>query len=62
VAGLAKFGTAAAGDFLTNRSYMEQINQQAPRDWDQKNIELVIATSVVGKSSGPPHIVATYFW
>ena len=62
VAGLAKFGTAAAGEFLTNSSYMEEIPKRAPRDWDHKNIELVIATSIVGQSSGPPHIVAAEFW
>jgi hypothetical protein len=61
-AGLAKFGTAAAGEFLTNPSSMEQINQAAPKNWDRGNIELVIATSVVGRSSGPSHILAAHVW
>ena len=61
-AGLAKFGTAAAGEFLTNPVYMQSINGMAPPGWDRKNIEIVIATSVVGLSSGPPHILAIHCW
>ena len=62
VAGLSKYGTAAAGEFLSTPGYMEQITQHAPKDWDRKNIELVIATSVVGRTSGPPRILAAHFW
>ena len=62
VAGLSKYGTAAAGEFLSTPSYVEQITQNAPKDWDRKNIELVIATSVVGRTSGPPRILAAHFW
>jgi hypothetical protein len=61
-AGLTKFGTAAAGEFLTNPSNMDEIGRQAPRNWDRKNIEIVIATSIVGRSSGPSHIVAVHAW
>ena len=60
--GLAKFGTEAAGEFLTNPVYMEEILKTAPRDWDRENMEIVISTNVVGRSAGPPHIVATHFW
>ena len=62
VAGLSKYGTAAAGEFLSTPSYIEQITHNAPKDWDRKNIELVIATSVVGRTSGPPRILAAHFW
>jgi hypothetical protein len=61
-AGLAKFGTAAAGEFLTSPSSMEQLNQAAPANWDRKNIEVVIATSVIGRSSGPSHVLAVHVW
>lgn len=60
--GLAKFGTEAAGEFLTNPTYIEEINKIAPRDWNRKNVEIVIGTNVVGRSAGPPHIVTTHFW
>jgi hypothetical protein len=60
--GLAKFGTEAAGEFLTSRSYMEEIAKGAPVGWDRRNIQIVIGTNAVGRSSGPPHVIATYFW
>ncbi|PWU07756.1 MAG: hypothetical protein C5B51_09445 [Terriglobia bacterium] len=60
--GLAKFGTEAAGEFLTNPVYMDQISRQAPKDWQGRNMQLVIRTNVVGRSAGPPQIIASYFW
>jgi hypothetical protein len=60
--GLTKFGTEAAGEFLTSMSAMEQIEKSAARNWDKMNIEIVIATDVVGRRAGPPKVVATHFW
>ena len=60
--GLAKFGTEAAGEFLTSPKAMEQIGKSAPANWDRMNIEIVIATDVVGRRAGPPKVVATHFW
>ena len=60
--GLAKFGTEAAGEFLTNAVYMREIAKTAPRDWEQKNLQIVISTNLVGRSAGPPHVVATHYW
>jgi len=60
--GLAKFGTAAVGEFLANPSAMAEIAKAGPPDWYRKNMQIVLATSVVGLSPGPAHIVATYFW
>jgi len=60
--GLAKFGTEAAGEFLTSRSYMEEIAKVAPKGWDGKNIQIVIGTDVIGRSAGPPRILAIHFW
>ena len=62
VAGLTLFGTMAGGEFLADPTYMENIVSQAPKDWDRKNIQIVIATKVVNGVSGPPRIIATHFW
>jgi hypothetical protein len=61
-AGLTKYGTAAAGEFLTDPQYLREIMNQAPKDWDRGNIQIVISTRLMGESSGPPKIVATHFW
>ena len=60
--GLAKFGTEAAGEFLTSRPALEEMAKSAPKDWDRKNMQIVIGTDTVGRSAGPPHVLATYFW
>lgn len=61
-AGLGENGTIAAGEFLTSERDMEDATKQAPRDWRHKNTEIVIATQVIDGRSGPPRVLATYFW
>ena len=60
--GLTGYGTIAAGEFLTNPSYMETLAKQAPKDWSRRNIQVVIATKVINGNSGPPRVVDRYFW
>lgn len=61
-AGITKFGTMAAGEFLSSREYMEQIRGWLPGGWEKKSLQLVIATRVVGGSIGPPRLVAAHSW
>ncbi len=61
-AGITDYGTAAAGEFLTNPEYLSQIVRQAPSDWQHKNMQVVLATKVIDGTAGPPQILATYFW
>ena len=61
-AGLTKYGTAAAGEFLSEPQYMEEVLRSAPRNWPSQNVQIVLSTAVVSESSGPPHVIATYFW
>jgi len=60
--GLTGYGTLAAGEFLTNPVYMEAVAKEAPKNWERKNIQLVIATEVINGNSGPPRVVDRYFW
>jgi hypothetical protein len=61
-AGIARGGTVAAGEFLTQPGEMDAIKARAPRDWDQKNMEIVLSTEIIDGISSPPKVVATYFW
>jgi len=61
-AGIARGGTVAAGEFLTQAANMESLKVQAPRDWDGKNMELVLSTEIIDGKSAPPRIEAVYFW
>lgn len=62
VAGLRSYGTAAAGEFLTNSEYLAAIAKQAPKNWEHKNLQVVLTTKVISGNSGPPRVLATTFW
>lgn len=61
-AGLARGGTVAAGEFLVNPEYMRDLALQAPKGWQQKNIEVVLETQIIDGRSGPPRVVALHVW
>ena len=60
--GITQYGTAAAGEFLTNPEYFSNALQQAPADWQRKNIQVVLSTRVIGGTAGPPRVLAAHFW
>ncbi len=61
-AGVAYWGTIAAGEFLTDPKYMDEVAKSAPSGWERKNMQIVIGTRVIAGNSGPPRVLATYFW
>jgi len=61
-AGIGRGGTVAAGEFLVDANRMEDLLKQAPQNWKQKNIEIVLETQVIQGRSGPPRITAVHVW
>jgi hypothetical protein len=61
-AGIARGGTVAAGEFLTQPGNMEKVKARAPKNWYGKNMEFVLSTEIIDGRSAPPKIEATYFW
>jgi hypothetical protein len=62
VAGIGSWGTLAAGEFVTNPAHLKKLESLAPKHWEEKNLEVVLATDVIRGSSGPPTILAAHFW
>jgi hypothetical protein len=62
VGGLTSRGTEAAAEFISNPSDIERGLRDAPRDWQSKNVEMVLETSVTQGVSGPPQVVAAHYW
>lgn len=62
IAGVGASGTEAASEVVSNSAYAHQFLQDAPPDWEMKNMEIVVETTVTGIIASPPHVVATYFW
>jgi hypothetical protein len=61
-AGLYRYGTVAAGEFLTDPSLMAELASAAPSGWERQNIQIVIATKVIDGNASRPQIVATHFF
>lgn len=61
-AGIGRGGTIAAGEFLVDPRRMETMLSQVPRDWERKNLEVVLETQVIEGRSGPPRISAARVW
>ncbi len=60
--GITQYGTEAAAEFVTDPSYFEQALTDAPSDWYRKNMQIVLSTRVLSSVSGPPTVLAAYFW
>jgi hypothetical protein len=61
-AGITQFGTAGAGDFLSNPQYFAEAASRLPRDWARKNLQIVLRVPVVQRAPGRPQVIATYVW
>jgi len=62
VAGILSWGTLAAAEFVSRPEHLKKLEAFAPGNWEQKNLQVVIATDVIRGSSGPPAILAAHFW
>jgi hypothetical protein len=60
-AGIARGGTIAAGEFLTNSDLLNAVRNQQPSA-KTKNVEVVLSTEIVNGEPGTPKIEAVYFW
>jgi hypothetical protein len=62
VGGMGRDGTIAAGEFVTDPKYLGMLAERAPAHWERKNLQVLISTDIVNGNTGPPQIIATYFW
>jgi hypothetical protein len=62
VAGIQGTGTQAAGELVSNPVYLAEALRDAPADWEKRNMELVLQTTITDSVPGPARVVASYFW
>jgi hypothetical protein len=60
-AGIARGGTVAAGDFLTNPDLLHAVLRQRPST-HTGNVEVVLSAQIINGEPGTPRIEAVYFW
>lgn len=62
LAGILGEGTEAASEVVSNPAYLDAMLEKAPRNWDQLNLEAVIAANVIEGHPGPPTVIAVATW
>jgi hypothetical protein len=62
VAGIARGGTIAAGEFVTDSADLVQLERAAHAAGDKKNVEVVLSTQIIDGQPGSPKLEAAYFW
>ena len=58
IGGLYTYGTQAAGEFLTDPQLIRTIAQATLLDSANKNLQIVLETTVTDETPGPPKVVA----
>jgi hypothetical protein len=62
IAGVGRGGTIAAGELVTNPTYLAQLASAARASGNKRNMEIVLSTQIIDGRPGSPKIEATYFW
>ncbi|HET7346022.1 MAG TPA: hypothetical protein VFJ10_01750 [Acidobacteriaceae bacterium] len=62
VAGIGPRGTQAAGEFVSSARYLEEGLANAPAHWQNRNLQILLETTVTDAVAGPPHVIARYTW
>jgi hypothetical protein len=62
IGGVGYAATRAAGDFIVDPQSILKMAKSLPKDWEKKNVEIVLHTSVKNQVPGPAEIVAAYCW
>jgi hypothetical protein len=61
-AGIGQYGTQAASEFLSNPQRIAEFVAKAPRDWNKKNIQIVLHVKVEDETPAAVEIVAVHYW
>lgn len=62
VAGLWGYGTLAAGEFLTDPRYLDELAKQRGLKLDKGDVQIVIGAEVIQGRPGPPRVLAVATW
>lgn len=62
IAGIGPRGTEAAGEFVSSPRDLEDGLARAPAGWQNRNLEVLLQTTVTDSVAGPPHVIGSYAW
>ncbi len=61
-AGIGQYGTQAASEFVSNQQRIAAFAAQAPANWLQKNLQIVLHVKVVQDTPATVEIAAIWYW
>jgi hypothetical protein len=61
IGGFTYFSNVAAAELLTRDAYLAQA-MSASRDWDRKNLQIVLRVRVLKGATSPPQVLAVHVW
>lgn len=62
IAGMSRFGTQAAADFVVEPNSWKLVSSRLGRGWETKNLEFVLETKIVDRNPSPAVLVAWHAW
>jgi hypothetical protein len=62
IAGITSDGSEAAAEVATSPEGLAMALRNAPPDWNRKNVQILVKTSVSDGIAGPAQVVAVYVW
>jgi hypothetical protein len=60
--GINHFAIKAAAEFLGGDRYLKYAVARLPAGWQTRNLQFVIHVNIIGKTTGPPEVVAAQAW
>jgi hypothetical protein len=60
--GCTQYGTQAAAELITRNDLLREALRGAPRDWQRKNLQIVVKVKVIGNSPASTKVVASQYW
>ena len=62
VVGILQYGTEAAADLITSPDLLAEALHDAPKGWQNHNLQLVLHVKVISGTPASPKLVASHFW
>jgi hypothetical protein len=62
LSGLGTYGNSAASEFVSNPTYFSQFSKNAPKGWENRNLQIVLETTVVDGRLSVPKVVAVQIY
>jgi hypothetical protein len=62
IGGVTGVGTLAAQQMLLDPAAMTELSNMLPKDWDRRNLQIVLSVKEVKGSPGAAQVAATYSW